>query len=568
MVAAALLLATAPDRRHGRAFWGDEGTYVAMAESLAADADLVFDQRDRERALVGRFGDSPSVILHRAGERLYYSKPLIYPLLVAPAFLLAGRYAFWVVNLLALAAAAILAWRAMPEDDRRGWKLSTFLAAAAVLPYVVWSMSDLLQFALAVGAVSTAVLSIRIGRARAQVPARIRPGSGWAVGAGICLGLLVVLRLPQVLLALGVIGAVVVAGSWRRARLMAGAAVLTVLAAAAISLPLVGTINPYTATRTSFNASTGYPQDAGDPLVARQLEAKRASHRYQWSYDERTPWSALYSLIGRHTGLLPYFPLALFLIVWGVRRPSAMAALGVLALCAFYLLYRPDNYFGGSAAIGNRYFLPAYGTLFAVLAWPGRINRFGTWSWQLALLACWGIAASMGVSALISVRDVGTLDSTSQSHAAAGVFQWLPYESTLRETEGQRVRFWGGDYLRFVDYRAKVHADDFVIRGGREPAEVMLVTHREGNVFHFSAQAPAGSRLVVRPWVGSWEVITEFADGRPVEVQIPKIGPWVSHPMPFDLETEYAVHRLLFRAETAGSGDAVKLWYLGVENGE
>lgn len=576
-VAVVVLLAIAPHRRHGRVFWGDEGTYAAMAESLAHDHDLVFDQRDRHRAVEASLGESPNVILHRVDDHLYYSKPPIYPLLVAPFFLVAGRFAFWIVNLVVLGLAAGLAWQALPEDDQRGWKLVTFLAASAVPPYVVWAMSDVLQFAfawLAVSAVALALQPSSGGSRRGLLGSRL---NAWLLVAGACLGLLVVMRQPQIVLALGVVVAVGLARSWRKAGLLAASAVVVIALAAAASWATVGTWNPYTATRTSFNAGVGYPDNAVSAPVESQLEAKRASHRYDWStdWDRRTPWSAAYSLVGRHTGLLPYFPLALFLLAWGLspRRLGrrTVVTLAVVGLWAFYLLYRPDNYFGGSAAVGNRYFLPSYGILFAMLAWAPRTlgSRPGPYlGWRPAFLLSWTLALTFGVSAWASVRDVGQRDPSSQSHTAAGAFRYLPYESTAQETEGQRGRFWGRDYLRFVDRRPKVQAENFVIVGGRRPAEVLLMTHRPGDAFRFRAQAPPGSSLSIQAWprspLGDWKVDVDFPDGSPVVVAVPKNDPWVRHPMHFDLETDLAVHRLLFAADTPSPEGGVRVWYEGV----
>lgn len=583
-IAVAILLAIAPQRRHDRVLWGDEGTYAAMAESLARDRDLVFDERDRDRAMAATLGESPSVILHRVGPRLYYSKPPIYPLLVAPFFLVAGRFAFWILNLAVLGLATALAWRALPEDDQRGWKVSTFVAAAAVLPYVTWAMSDVLQFALGFLAVSAAAQALQLpgGSFDAAFEPRRRgfwtPRNGWLLVAGGCLGLLMVMRQPQVLLAVGVVAGVGLARTWRKAATVALAALVVILLSAAASWVSVSTWNPYTATRTSFNAAVGYPGGAEDSLVDRQLETKRASHRYAWSqgsWDGRIPWSAAYSLVGRHTGLAVYFPLALFLLAWGLSpwrlgRRTAVT-LGVVALWAFYLIYRPDNYFGGSAAVGNRYFLPAYGVLFAVLAWAPRTiaARPGPYrGWRPAFLLSWAVALTMGVSAWISVRDVGERDPSSQSHTAGGAFRYLPYESTVHETEGQRARFWSGDYLRFVDRRAKVHADSFAILSGQSPSELVLMTHRPGDSFRFRAQGPPGGSLSVEPWISGQSVTVSFTDGNPVEVEMPKGDPWVRHPMRFDLETPLEVHRLLFSAETPTEDGGVRVWYEGVVNGE
>ncbi len=553
-----------------------------MTESLVNDRDLRFDHRDHQRVAATSLGESPNVILHQSSGGLYYSKPPIYPFLVAPFFWFFGRSAFWIVNTLLLCAASSIAWKALgastldPEESEssrwRSWKLATYLGTAAVLPYLAWSMSDILQFSLALAGVSSAIVAMRATGSTKRQARAFGNAERWAMLAGVCIGLMVISRAPQALLALSVIGMAAVARRTRIAMVIAGSLLTMIVFAATLQFASVGTLNPYTAARTSFSALIGYPTDAEDPLVGEQLAKKRATHVYQTSLDRRIPWSAFYGVVGRHAGLLPYFPFALFMIYWGLRGRNAatVALLGVLALWVFYLLYRPDNYFGGSATVGNRYFLPSYGLLFAVLAWPqGGFASARRWSLRVAVVSCWLIAVAAGVSAWASVREVGALDPTSQSHASAGIFRWLPYESTARETEGQRSRFWGRDYVRFVDFRSKVGAEDWVLGQTLRPSEIMVVTHRKGDGFRFQALASPGTKVTIRPWWGRSEVVaSEFLEGQPVEMIVPPSTPWIRHPMAFDLETKHFVHRFLIQVEAPQPESAVRLRYLGVVNPE
>ena len=82
-LALALLASIAWQRPTARELRGDEATYVAMAESLARDFDLVFDGRDRARVEAAATSGQ-ALILQRAGERVAYSKPILYALVAAP----------------------------------------------------------------------------------------------------------------------------------------------------------------------------------------------------------------------------------------------------------------------------------------------------------------------------------------------------------------------------------------------------------------------------------------------------------------------------------------------------
>jgi hypothetical protein len=91
--------------------------------------------------------------------------------------------------------------------------------------------------------------------------------------------------------------------------------------------------------------------------------------------------AAAYTLVGRHTGLVVYMPLALLLIVLGalrLRRADAWgraAVLAVLLYLAFYAVLFPTNYFGGGQSLGNRYFLQAAPAVLAMVVLTGIRQR-------------------------------------------------------------------------------------------------------------------------------------------------------------------------------------------------
>jgi 4-amino-4-deoxy-L-arabinose transferase-like glycosyltransferase len=91
-----------------------------------------------------------------------------------------------------------------------------------------------------------------------------------------------------------------------------------------------------------------------------------------------------YYLVGRHTGMLVYLPVALLLLIAAiayVRRTDGWAQaalLGVLAYIAFYVMLFPLNYFGGGQSLGNRYFLQAAPALLAVAVLSGFARRMLT----------------------------------------------------------------------------------------------------------------------------------------------------------------------------------------------
>ena len=86
-----------------------------------------------------------------------------------------------------------------------------------------------------------------------------------------------------------------------------------------------------------------------------------------------------YYVFGRFTGMIIYFPSALFLLLlffFQKKKPEdwfLLAAIGAAIL--FYILITPDNYFGGGGSLGNRYFFNIF-PLFFFLGYRERTFRF------------------------------------------------------------------------------------------------------------------------------------------------------------------------------------------------
>ena len=96
-------------------------------------------------------------------------------------------------------------------------------------------------------------------------------------------------------------------------------------------------------------------------------------------------------------------------------RISACVWGGLVAASAFFLIWWPDNYFGGASFLGNRYFLPIYPlALVGLPALPGR----------RALTAAWLVAFVMAGSAVASYPTAPKSEA-SQSHTLAGLPRWL-----------------------------------------------------------------------------------------------------------------------------------------------
>jgi hypothetical protein len=568
--ALALLATLAWLRPTARVLRGDEGTFVAMAESLARDFDLRFDERDLARQEARAGGPTP-LILQRAEGEVAYSKPVLYPLLAAPFARLSPEWGPVAVNALALLAALALARTALAARfgaPQAEWVVATFAGAGSALVWTGWRMTEALQLALATAGLALAFARLRPWSSGAGgFGARLLRAERAAHLAGVLLGLLVSLREPNALILLGAVVAAAAARQGRVAVEIATGAMVAYALLFATTFGLTGAPNPYKAPRATFTAETGYPAGPGlDAALERfgpdspALATSSLGARPVFEA-ENSAYAALYFVAGRHTGLLAYFPGALALLLAGLWRrdpPGTGALLGFGALALFYLVWLPGNFFGGETFVGNRYILAALPLALAALAAPPP-------RWLLA--GAWAVALAAGTSALVSVERREEPEPTSQSHAYAGLFRLLPYESTASNLDGRRDRYWSGDFLRFVDPHAIAEPWSFAIATGRRPAEVEVATAWEGQPLRVLVATNTGSAtLVVADWRGTRRYpLGPHENGPAGGLVAVDPGPaWRRHGFWFGGEQDYRARLLRFAVETPDAKPAVaRVRYLG-----
>jgi hypothetical protein len=179
-----------------------------------------------------------------------------------------------------------------------------------------------------------------------------------------------------------------------------------------------------------------------------------------------------------------------------------------------------------------------------------------------ALIATWSLGALVVVSAIVSVVETRERDPGSQSHADAGVFRLLPYESTALRIEGWRDRYWSGDLLRFVDPFAQVTENAFVLRAGDRPAEILLASRRRGPLLGLEVRANTD------------EAILEVTDRRGRRTYpLPRDGtvavetapPWRHHRFWWAPDLTYSSRALRLAVRTpAGEPATVRFSYVGL----
>jgi hypothetical protein len=454
--------ATAPrDRWPGLV--GDETTYLMQAESLAWDGDLRFDAEDLDRFRERR-GHLPEVILQSGdgGARIAYGKPFFYALTIAPLVRVLGERGATLTNAIVLAIAALLsAWALVKQGSAWGplW-IAVAVFASVAFGHVYWIHPDLFLMACAAAGLALAHLlrappAVRDRERRATTSAAM-----WSI-AGALLVLPGAWRPPYLLLLVpGLHLAAGGADRSRRARstiaFVAGAALIALLCLGGQEL-VSGNWSPYGGERRGFSALEGFP---GVDFPASEWSQRVQDKGNNSWLEEGTlqvsesaslaGWNLLYLLVGRTVGLIPYFLPAM---VGPLRRRSTRSVrlemlVGLVVPLAF-MMVRPFNFYGGSGAVANRYFLPVF-----PLFWFGGAGF-------LRCLATTVLAAPFVLPLWLAPAQYPIVAGEGYRYVGEAARRLLPVETTQRhvKAEGRPDVQLGGLWVRFLDGGLTVSPD-------------------------------------------------------------------------------------------------------------
>jgi hypothetical protein len=401
----------------------DEPAYVMMTQSLWHDHDLTYDGVDLLRAYrlwdQGPYG----VILFTTdgGKTMHYGKPFVYSLAAVPFYALFGTQGLVIFNMaLYLAMVGAAFWFFKDENGHLGLLLAGFFFASVSFVYVFWMQPEVFNMACA-------FFPLLIWHALRKKGAWERRDYLLMGLAGLLLAAGFVSKEPTILLG----APIAIDLAWQRR--FKGLLALALPSALGLALLLAvqwratGTWSPYrNVQRRSFE--TEYPIESEKDLWA----LYRGTSFGSWSGlgVQTTPRLLVkdlgYFAVGRHTGLLPYFPFALFVLglyLFGPKdRTRHLLLAAVAGYCVVILAMRPDNYHGGSGFLGNRYFASVYP---ALLFLPGRLAARKSLLLPFAAAGLWTAAV-----VAVPLQQIAP-EMTLQSHTRMPTFQWLPLELSL-----------------------------------------------------------------------------------------------------------------------------------------
>jgi hypothetical protein len=464
------------------AFQSDEATYYSLAYSLARDGDFTYERRDLERVW-REFPTGPEGIFLKRGhdvslhatshfpfleleqradsrtDRAYYAKSFMYPLAAAPFVALFGTNGFLLLHALLLtldlaAAYAFLRARASPVAALS--YAAVFFVASAAPVYFVWLTPEI--FNLSIVLCSLFLWAYKEVAPAPEGPMRSRwsrflrsPASTYAAAALV--GVAMFSKPPYGALLLPILALALWRRQWRVLLIAGGVCAIVAGGLFTWNLAVTGEFNYQGGDRNTFYGNSGFPfQTSATPFrSAAGVERGRSGLLVDILFSRDAllsvfPHNLVYYMLGRHTGLVPYFfpgVLSLILFFAGAARarararPAAVAsAAGAAAedarplwqwlvvatfACASVgmLLLVPYTYSGGGGPIGNRYFMGFYPML--LFATP-------------ALRSARPAVLAMLVGGLFTTQLMLNPFYASYhpaEHVKAGPFRWLPVELTL-----------------------------------------------------------------------------------------------------------------------------------------
>jgi len=516
LIAAALVLclygAIAASVDFSRAAFGiqsDEATYYMMGHSLAEDGDLAYRREDLARVWrefpsgpSGVFlkkgadldlrtsGDAPFLKIERRPDpdtaRLVYGKSYIYPLAASPFVLLFGTNGFLCFHALLLALATLAAYLFLNARSSPAVSLvlaTGFLMASVAPTYYVWITPELFNFSLVLlGYFCWLYKEVAAPQGSPRGTRWLfKPGSDLAAAA--LLGVATFSKPSNLPLILPLLVWLIARRQWRRfvlAGVVFGAVGALLVAG---NVAITGDWNFQGGDRRTFYGPYPFQQRGVSWEEAGQ---DRATNRVLWDhlFDRRVFWTVFshnlaYLVVGRYSGLLPYFfpglfAVIAFLLARGRRAPWQWLVLGgAAAQTVLLLLWVPYTYNGGGGSIGNRYFMSTYGTLLFLLP-PIASAAWAVIPWIVGCL----------FSAQVTFNPFFSSFNPAEQ-AKQGPLRWLPVELTLVNdlpinTQANRARIWFGESRRFqiyfLDDNAYAREDLTFWVKGRSTAEFLVKT--------------------------------------------------------------------------------------------
>jgi hypothetical protein len=368
--------ATELSERHG-GFFSDESGYYSIIQSLAYDGDIKYERKDLFR-IKRYFPAGPVGFFLKKGAdgQLYYAKSFAYPMLAAPFFRIFSHHGLLIFNGLMLFFSILMAFQLLsqyhPQPRSFGFALA-FILASVTPVYIWWMTADLFNFFVLFTGLFFFFYKFRGFK------------NEWPFYLSAVFFSLSVFSKPFNVVAIAIIYLILLyRKEWKRFILMSLISVVVFGVFVLYLFLQTGQLNYKLfqgGERRSF--ITEFPYQTSEPMEKVFERGHNMSFDGYWQRFFTSPHviasNIFYYFFGRFTGMFIYFfPACFVLLLFFFQRkvPEDWFVLAaIVASSLIFSMMAPDNYFGGSGSVGNRYFLNIF-PLFFFLGFKNRNLKF------------------------------------------------------------------------------------------------------------------------------------------------------------------------------------------------
>ncbi|MCP5108483.1 MAG: DUF2029 domain-containing protein [bacterium] len=378
--------ATDLPQRQRWGFFSDEAAYFAVTQSLVHDGDIKYTLKDLQR-IRKDFPTGPvgSYLKKGADGALYYAKSFAYPIFAAPFFGLFGVKGLLLFNGLMLFLAVFLAYLLLkqyhPPDKSFGFAL-VFIFASVIPVYIWWLTADLFNFFMMFTGLFFFFYKFK------------RP---WFFYFSAVFFSAAAFSKTWILPAIGIVYLVLLMRKqWKKFAVLTLISILLFLGFVAYLYVQTGDLSYKLymgGERRHFGSR--FPYESPDFTFE---DGTLMSFDNYWDRFYNSPkvfaTNLLYYFFGRFTGIFIYFASAFFLLIlffFQRKEPEDWFILAAIVMTMLvFLVLAPDNYFGGSGSVGNRYFFIAF-PLFFFLGFKNRLFKFSVVPVMTAIILLSGV---------------------------------------------------------------------------------------------------------------------------------------------------------------------------------
>jgi len=372
-------------KRQRYGFFSDESSYFSVIQSLAFDYDLEYSKKDINRIREYFPGGPMGLFLKKTKDgKIFFAKSYVYPLFAAPFFRVFDVNGILLFNGLMIFFSLLMGFLLLRQfhSERKSLIFSAGFILATVIPiYIWWITADLFNFFVMFAGLFFFFYPFKrkfffyLSPLFFSLSAFSKPTNILAIGA-IYLILLyrkewkkfIILSLISIVFTSAMAGLYMYqTDEWNYKLFMGGE-------------------------RRTFHGKYPfeYPEDKeGNIKKGVNVRPYVFEDGFKMSFDDYwdrfyiSPKAMLFNLFyfifGRFTGAFIYFFPAIFVLLLFLFQkkeiPDYFVLFSVFLGSLTYMILAPDNYFGGSGSIGNRYFFSVY-PLFFFLGYKKRILKY------------------------------------------------------------------------------------------------------------------------------------------------------------------------------------------------